>query len=107
MCEKDACWISQGKQRTAIIKVLNADLPKTPTEIMKECRLYREGQHVSRSNVSGHLRQFEKKELAYCLNPEAKAGKAFILTENGDKARNLVILKEKLFKEKQNGNTTD
>jgi len=70
----DYSWIVRGKQRRAIIKVL--DEPKTPTLIKEET-------DIKISNISDVLRSMEKRKLAKCLNPHDKLGRLYQLTAKG------------------------
>ena len=71
-------WVLRGKQRKKIIKALNK--PKIPTQIKEETRL-------SLNNVSDVLRAFQKKKIAYCLNPKEKTGRLYELTPRGMRIR--------------------
>ena len=67
-------WVYRGKQRRAIILVL--DKPKTPTKIKEETK-------IKVTNVSDVLRAMEKKGLVKCLNPKDKLGRFYDLTKVG------------------------
>lgn len=71
-------WIVKGKQRTAILKVM--DKPKTPKQISEQTEL-------KFSNVSDVLRKMSKEGIALCLNPEEKTGRLYTLTSKGKKLR--------------------
>ena len=75
---KDYSWILRGKQRRAIIKIL--DKPKTPTLIKEETK-------IKVSNVSDVLREMQKRNIVKCLNPKDKLGRLYELTSNGYKLR--------------------
>ena len=75
---KDYSWILRGKQRRAIIKIL--DKPKTPT-------LIKEATKIKVSNVSDVLRAMVTRGLAKCLNPKEKLGRIYELTSKGYKLR--------------------
>jgi len=53
--EKDYSWIVRGKQRKKIIKVMDNNKPKIPTQIKEQTKL-------SLNNVSDILREFKKKK---------------------------------------------
>ena len=80
----DYAWVLRGKQKRRIISLLDED-PKMPTEIKEEANL-------SLNNTSDVLRLFAKKKLIKCLNPQAKTGRLYVLTEKGR------IIKDKLNK---------
>ena len=79
--EKDYSWVIRGKQKKKIIKVMNK--PKIPTQIKEET-------HLSLNNVSDVLREFRKKKIVKCLNPEDKTGRLYKLTPKGMKIRELM-----------------
>ena len=68
-------WIIRGKQRLAIIRVL--DEPKTPKQISEQTK-------IKFSNTSDVLRAMVQKGLAKCLNPREKIGRLYILTKKGE-----------------------
>ena len=79
--EKDYSWVIRGKQKKKIIKAMNK--PKIPTQIKEET-------HLSLNNVSDVLREFRKKKIVKCLNPEDKTGRLYKLTPKGMKIRELM-----------------
>lgn len=79
--EKDYFWIIKGKQRKKILKVMNK--PKIPTQIKEETKL-------SLNNVSDVLREFRKKKLAKCVNPDEKTGRIYTLTPKGMRVREML-----------------
>jgi len=79
--EKDYSWVIRGKQKKKIIKVMNK--PKIPTQIKEET-------HLSLNNVSDVLREFRKKKLAKCLNPNDKTGRLYKLTPKGMKIKEMI-----------------
>ncbi len=79
--EKDYSWIIRGKQRKKIIKTMNKS--KIPTQIKEETKL-------SLNNVSDVLREFRKKKIAKCVNPEDKTGRLYQLTVKGMRIREMV-----------------
>ena len=74
--EKDYSWIVRGKQRKKIIKVMDKNKPKIPTQIKEQTKL-------SLNNVSDILREFKKKRIVKCLNPKEKTGRLYELTSKG------------------------
>ncbi len=74
--EKDYSWIIRGSQKRKIIKALNKENPKIPSQIKKETE-------ISLNNVSDVLREFRKKKIVRCLNPKEKTGRLYELTPKG------------------------
>jgi DNA-binding MarR family transcriptional regulator len=74
----DYSWILRGEQRKKILGVM--DNPMIPTQIKEKTDL-------SLNNVSDVLREFRKKGVAKCINPEQKTGRLYELTEKGKKLR--------------------
>jgi predicted transcriptional regulator len=83
---EDYAWVLRGKQKRKIISTLDEE-PKMPSEVKEETNL-------SLNNVSDILRLFAEKKLAKCLNPEAKTGRLYVLTEKGK------IIRDKINKKK-------
>ena len=54
----------------------------TPSQIHKRSKQYNE--KISLNNTSDTLRRFVRQELAECLNPEAKTGRLYKLTQLGN-----------------------
>ncbi len=71
-------WVFRGKQRKAVIKVL--DKAKTPTQI-------KEDTNIKVTNVSDVLRSMESRKLVECLNPDDKLGRFYELTRLGKEVR--------------------
>lgn len=86
---KSYSWLVRGIQREAIIKVMGK--PKMPSRICKEAKELNE--KINLNSTSEVLRDFVRKGIAVCLNPEQKVGRLYELTEKG---RNL---REELLKE--------
>lgn len=80
--DKDFGWILRGSQRKKVIYTLNK--PKIPTQIKDESNL-------SLNNVSDVLREFRKKGLITCINPEEKTGRIYQLTTKGKKLRDSIF----------------
>jgi len=76
-------WVIRGRQRTAILKAITK--PQTPTETCKKSKQYNE--KVSLNNTSDILREFVKQGLTVCLNVDAKVGRLYKLTEEGEAIR--------------------
>jgi hypothetical protein len=83
----DAGWLQRGKQRAAIARVLRK--PMTATEICAAARKYTP--QIQLRDVWFLMRQFEKRNLAGCLNPQQVTGKLYILTEIGRKVAHKVF----------------
>lgn len=79
--EEDYSWIIRGNQRKKIIKAMNK--PKIPTQIKEET-------HLSLNNVSDVLREFRKKKIVKCLNPQEKTGRLYKLTSKGMRIREMM-----------------
>ena len=80
-------WLKRGKQRAAIARVLRK--PMTATEICAAARTFTP--QIQLRDVWFLMRQFEKKNLSVCLNPQQVTGKLYCLTEHGRKAVNQVF----------------
>lgn len=72
---EDYAWVLRGKQKRKVITTLDEE-PKMPSEVKEEANL-------SLNNVSDILRLFAERKLAKCLNPQAKTGRLYVLTEKG------------------------
>jgi len=70
----DIGFIERGKQRKAVLKLL--DKPKTPTQLKKES-----GLHFN--TISRALVELEKAGFATCLNPKQKLCRFYELTNKG------------------------
>jgi len=96
MTENNIDWdlfsfVNNGPRKIAVIKALHSDLPKTPTQIRKEVKCW--------SSISTKiLKQLEDKGLVKCLNPEARTGKLFILTEAGKKVQPMFFKEDSVIK---------
>ena len=77
----DYSWVVRGTQRKKVIKAMNKT--KIPTEIKDDAKL-------SLNNVSDVLREFRKKKIAKCLNPDEKTGRLYKLTPKGMRIREMV-----------------
>ena len=80
-------WTVRGKQRTATLKTITHQM--TPSQICKKSKQYDE--KISLNNTSDTLRSLTRQGLATCLNPEAKTGRLYKLTEMGQGIREELI----------------
>jgi len=78
---KSYSWVINGSQKRKIIKAL--DKPRIPTRIKEKTKL-------SLNNVSDVLREFRKKKIVKCMNPEEKKGRIYELTSKGMRIREKV-----------------
>ena len=77
-------FVKRGKRRKAVLKTLNTEFPKTPTEIAKE-------QKCCFNASDRALKELERKGLVECLNPEDKIGKLHVLTEAGKRIKDMIF----------------
>lgn len=82
-------WVERGRQRIAVLKSMSK--PQTPTETRHKSKHY--NPKISLNNTSDVLRSFVRNGIAVCLNNEAKTGRLYQLTSEGEKIR-VEILKE-------------
>lgn len=80
-------WVNRGRQRRAVIKAMFDTL--MPCQILRKAKNY--NQKLTMNNTSDVLRDFVKKEIAVCLNEEAKIGRLYRLTEVGERIRNEIL----------------
>ncbi len=80
-------WVVRGRQRIAIIKAMS--YPMSPSQICKKSKQYNE--KTSLNNTSDVLRNFVRMELAACLNAEAKSGRIYELTDEGEEVRKVLM----------------
>jgi hypothetical protein len=80
-------WLQRGRQRAAIARVLRK--PMTATEICAAARKFTP--QIQLRDVWFLMRQFEKRSLATCLNPQQVTSKLYQLTETGRKAASLAF----------------
>lgn len=83
----DISFIERGKQRKAILKLL--DKPKTPTQIKKES-----GLHFN--TISRALIELEKVRFVVCLTPKQKLCRFYELTLKGKKIKESLIKEQKV-----------
>ena len=79
--EKEYPWIIKGSQRTKILKAMGK--PKIPTQIKNDTKL-------ALNNVSDILREFRKKKIAKCINPNEKTGRIYQLTSKGMRIKEML-----------------
>lgn len=80
-------WVVRGNQRTAVLKSMTK--PQTPTETRQKSKQY--NGKISLNNTSDILRSFVKNGLATCINNDAKTGRLYQLTAEGEMIRNELI----------------
>lgn len=68
-------WVKRSEQRQNILRFLNK--PRTPTEVSKEVDA-----HIAQ--VSHSLSEMSDRELIEVLNPDAKTGRLYQLTDKGE-----------------------
>jgi DNA-binding HxlR family transcriptional regulator len=76
-------WVARGSQRRVIIKVIVG--AKIPAQIYQEAMKI--NPKITRNSVSDVLREFVKKGLVVCINPEETKGRFYRLTALGEKIR--------------------
>ena len=74
-------WVLRGSQRREIIKVITGH--KIPAQIYKEA--IKLNPKITRNSVSDVLREFKKKFVVKCINPEEKKGRIYELTNLGNR----------------------
>jgi len=79
----------KGKQRIDVIKVMSC--PQIPSSICREAKKF--DKKINPSSTSAILRDFVKKNIAVCLNPQLKVGRLYMLTEKGKRLRRKVLKK--------------
>ena len=72
-------WILRGSQRRVIFEIL--DRNKIPAQIYSEA--VKINSKITRNSVSDILREFKKKYLVKCINPNEKKGRIYQLTKKG------------------------
>ncbi|MCK5708035.1 MAG: ArsR family transcriptional regulator [Candidatus Aureabacteria bacterium] len=82
-------FVIRGKRRASVLKALHKDLPKTPTQLKKQLSCW-----FNSSDRS--LMELVKKGLVICLNSEDKTGKLYVLTETGEKIKELILKSENI-----------
>ena len=75
----DVGFLKANKLSRKIIEFLESTKgPVTPLEISKAT-------DIARSNVSTQLIELRKRNLVTCLNPKARKGRLYIITDKGRK----------------------
>ena len=70
-------YVKRSKNRLKVMKSLDGDV-KIPSEIAKDAQIHN-------NHISNILRQLRQRELVECINPEAKKGRLYRLTDSCDK----------------------
>lgn len=70
-------YVKKSKYRMRVMKTLDG-YPKMPFEIAKESEM-------TPNHISHTLKQLKEHGLVECLNPEARKGKLYRLTDKGKK----------------------
>ena len=69
-------YVKRSQYRSKILKSL-ADDVKMPSQIAKDTG-------IVQNHISNSLRQLKEHELVECINPEARKGRLYRLTEKGE-----------------------
>ena len=69
-------YVKISKYRTKAIKSLEEN-PKIPSVIARDSR-------IRTNHISKVLRELKEHELVECINPEARKGRLYRLTDKGD-----------------------
>lgn len=72
-------WILRGSQRRVIFTFL--DKNKIPAQIYSEA--IKINPKITRNSVSDVLREFRRKGIVKCVNPDEKKGRIYRLTKKG------------------------
>ena len=80
-------WTLRGSQRREIIKVITGH--KIPAQIYKEA--VKLNSKITRNSVSDVLREFKKKFIVKCINPDEKKGRIYELTDLGKRILKQII----------------
>lgn len=70
-------YIKRSQYRLRVIKSLEDDV-KIPSEIAKDAEIFQ-------NHISNTLSQLKEHNLIECINPEAKRGRLYRLTEYGER----------------------
>lgn len=68
-------YVKMSQYRTKVLKSLKEDV-KIPTEIAKDT-------DIVSNHISNTLKQLKDHDLVECLNPEARKGRLYRLTDEG------------------------
>ena len=69
-------YVKRSQYRSKILKSLEDDV-KMPSQIAKDTG-------IVQNHISNSLRQLKEHELVECINPEARKGRLYRLTEKGE-----------------------
>lgn len=69
-------YVNRSQYRLKVIKSLNGNV-KIPSEIANDTEIFQ-------NHISNTLRQLKEHELIECINPEAKKGRLYRLTDKGE-----------------------
>jgi len=69
-------WVKSSDYRQNILLELD-DFPQTPTDLRDKTEFHR-------SHISSVLQDLADEDLVECLNPDAKKGRVYGLTEEGE-----------------------
>ena len=69
-------YVKKSQYRSKILKSLEDDV-KMPSQIAKDTG-------IVQNHISNSLRQLKEHELVECINPEARKGRLYRLTEKGE-----------------------
>ena len=73
-------WILRGSQRRIIFRILKGR-KMIPAELYEAGRKF--NLKITRNSVSDVLREFRKKNIVRCINPEETKGRIYELTKLG------------------------
>jgi hypothetical protein len=83
-------WIKRGRQRKLVLKELLEDQPIFPEELRKSINeKIKDGTKLSLREVSRQLAHFKTKKIAICLDEELPWGRSYILTDLGNKIKQM------------------
>ena len=68
-------YVNRSKYRSRTLKAIGEDI-KIPKEIAEDSG-------ILQNHISNVLRQLKEKDLVECLNPNARKGRLYRLSENG------------------------
>ena len=69
-------YVQISKYREKVVKALDGET-KIPTQIARDSG-------IRRNHISKVLRELKEHELVECINPEARKGRLYRLTDKGD-----------------------
>lgn len=70
------CYVTKSSYRTRVLLSLKGEV-KMPMELSKDC-------DILQNHISTVLRQLKDMGLVECINPEAKRGRLYRLTSDGE-----------------------